>query len=120
MDQQARIQSEKERLEDNKRRLSLLNPRENHEKTQEKPETSSNTRFDFIFKIVIIGDAVRANRLENITAETEFCFQTCGKTSLMKRYVDNYFHCDTLTTIGVDFNIKTFSLEDKIVKLQIW
>merc|ERR1719219_2527568 len=25
-----------------------------------------------------------------------------------------------MTTIGVDFNIKTFSVEDKIVKLQIW
>ena len=79
MDQQARIQSEKDRLEDNKRRLSLLNPRENHENTQEKPETSSNTRFDFIFKIVIIGDAVRANRLETSQLRLNFVFRPAGR-----------------------------------------
>ena len=38
----------------------------------------------------------------------------------MKRYVDKSFYCDSLTTIGVDFNIKTFSVDDTIVKLQIW
>ena len=79
MDQQARIQSEKDRLEDNKRRLSLLNPRENHENTQEKPETSSNTRFDFIFKIVIIGDAVRENRLETSQLSPNFVFRPAGR-----------------------------------------
>merc|ERR1711936_1548429 len=101
----ARLQSEKARLEENKRRLSRLSLRDNDENNEEEKEDipdNPNNRFDYIFKIVIIGDA------------------TCGKTSLMKRYVDKSFHCDTLTTIGVDFNIKTFTMDDTIVKLQIW
>jgi len=98
-----RIQSEKQRLEENKRKLSGLSLRLNNEdRAEEREEDNSTNRFDYIFKIVIIGDA------------------TCGKTSLMKRYVDKSFHCDTLTTIGVDFNIKTFTVDDTIVKLQIW
>ena len=61
MDQE-RLQAEKHRLEDNKRKLSRLSVRENHEETKEKQESSNATRFDYIFKIVIIGDAVRGNQ----------------------------------------------------------
>ena len=59
----ARLQSEKERLEENKRKLSRLSFRENKEvtTTEDKNEDSDTptNRFDYIFKIVIIGDAVR-------------------------------------------------------------
>ena len=47
-------------------------------------------------------------------------FQTSGKTSLLKRFVDETFHCDTLTTIGVDFNVKILTIDGADVKLQIW
>jgi small GTP-binding protein len=50
-----------------------------------------------IYKIIIIGDS------------------STGKTSLLKRYVDNEFE-DTISTIGVDFRIKT----ENDVKLQLW
>jgi len=60
------------------------------------------TRFDFIFKIVLIGDA------------------TSGKTSLMRRYVDDTFNHETMTTIGVDFTVKTLVVNGSTVKLQIW
>ena len=46
--------------------------------------------------------------------------QTSGKTSLMRRYVDNTFNHQTLTTIGVDFTIKTLVVNGSTVKLQIW
>ena len=38
----------------------------------------------------------------------------------MKRYVDDIFHCQSLTTIGVDFNVKTINVDGSTVKLQIW
>ena len=38
----------------------------------------------------------------------------------MKRYVDDQFHCQSLTTIGVDFNVKTIVLDGTTIKLQIW
>ena len=46
--------------------------------------------------------------------------QGTGKTSLMRRYVDDVFQEQTLTTIGVDFTIKTIVLDGSTVKLQIW
>ena len=56
----ARIQSEKQRVEDNKRKLSRLSYRENNDDTgREDSQDNPTNRFDYIFKIVIIGDAVR-------------------------------------------------------------
>ena len=58
----ARLQSEKARLEENKRRLSRLSLRDNDENNEEEKEDipdNPNNRFDYIFKIVIIGDAAR-------------------------------------------------------------
>ena len=57
-----RIQSEKQRLEENKRKLSRLSFRENDDEAKDKVDTSNTTRFDYIFKIVIIGDAVSERR----------------------------------------------------------
>src|SRR3989338_9033256 len=54
--------------------------------------------YDFIFKIVLIGNA------------------GVGKSSLLLRYVDNMFFDSYISTIGVDFKVKTI---DK-TKLQIW
>ena len=46
--------------------------------------------------------------------------QTSGKTSLMRRYVDDTFNQETMTTIGVDFTVKTLVVNGSTVKLQIW
>ncbi|KAL2998362.1 hypothetical protein AAZX31_09G095200 [Glycine max] len=53
---------------------------------------------DYLFKLLLIGDS------------------SVGKSCLLLRFaVDNY-----ISTIGVDFKIRTVELEGKIVKLQIW
>ena len=43
-----------------------------------------------------------------------------GKTSLLVRYCDDSFQPDYLSTIGVDFKIKTLKIDEKIVKMQVW
>jgi Ras-related protein Rab-35 len=43
-----------------------------------------------------------------------------GKSSLLLRFADNTFSGSYITTIGVDFKIKTVSLDGQKVKLQIW
>jgi len=43
-----------------------------------------------------------------------------GKTCLLLRYTDNLFNDNFVSTIGVDFKIKTMKLDDKVMKLQIW
>lgn len=58
--------------------------------------------FDFMFKILLIGDT------------------SVGKSCLLLRFADDEFVNDYISTIGVDFKIKTIALDKEIVKLQIW
>jgi Ras-related protein Rab-7A len=54
------------------------------------------------FKIIIIGDSC------------------VGKTSLLKRYVNNTFLESYKATIGVDFLTKNIKINKKIISLQLW
>jgi small GTP-binding protein len=57
---------------------------------------------DFTFKLLVIGDG------------------TCGKSSILNRYIDNSFYQNYISTIGVDFKIKLVDINNKLVKFQIW
>jgi len=43
-----------------------------------------------------------------------------GKSSLLIRFTDDVFDPDQPATIGVDFKVKTLSVEGNLVKLAIW
>ncbi|OQR70171.1 ras-related protein Rab-35-like [Tropilaelaps mercedesae] len=43
-----------------------------------------------------------------------------GKSSLLLRFADNTFSGNYITTIGVDFKIRTLEVDGERVKLQIW
>ncbi|KAL6939860.1 GTP-binding protein of the rab [Hanseniaspora osmophila] len=59
--------------------------------------------YDYLFKLLLIGDS------------------GVGKSCLLLRFADDTYTQDYISTIGVDFKIKTIELENnKIVKLQIW
>lgn len=58
--------------------------------------------YKYLFKVIIIGNS------------------GVGKTCFLKRYTDDTFQSDYISTIGVDFKIKTFLIENEVVKLQIW
>ena len=62
----------------------------------------SSHKYDGLFKILILGES------------------DVGKTCLLLRYTDNSLKANHLTTIGIDFKIKTINIENRIIKLQIW
>jgi len=43
-----------------------------------------------------------------------------GKTSLVRRYIYDTFQKDYMTTLGVNFYVRTFEYPDAKVKLLIW
>jgi len=71
-----------------------------------KVETKINTRplheYDFLLKVVIVGDS------------------GVGKSCLLKRFATNEFNENHYTTIGVDFEVRTVDIDGKAVKLQLW
>jgi len=61
-----------------------------------------STEYDYLFKLLLIGDS------------------GVGKSCLLLRFADDTYTDSYISTIGVDFKIKTVDLEGKTVKLQIW
>lgn len=43
-----------------------------------------------------------------------------GKTNILLRYVNEEYKMTHITTIGVDFKIKTVSVDGVKIKMQIW
>lgn len=62
----------------------------------------SDQNFDYMFKLLIIGNS------------------SVGKTSFLFRYADDTFNNSFVSTVGIDFKVKTVYRNDKRVKLQIW
>lgn len=58
-------------------------------------------RYDYLFKLLLIGDS------------------GVGKSCLLLRFADETYTESYISTIGVDFKIRTIELEGKTVKLQI-
>ena len=58
--------------------------------------------YEFIFKVLLLGNS------------------NVGKSSLFLRFVDDIWNDTFVPTIGVDFKIKTFDIDDKKIKMQIW
>ncbi|CRK23720.1 hypothetical protein BN1708_013782 [Verticillium longisporum] len=63
---------------------------------------SSNRNYDFLIKLLLIGDS------------------GVGKSCCLLRFSEDSFTPSFITTIGIDFKIRTIELDGKRVKLQIW
>jgi small GTP-binding protein len=67
------------------------------------------------------------NKISTIDGEKMLLFKvllcgnsSTGKTSLIKKYIDNEINENTISTIGVDYNSKIFKIKEKLIKIMIW
>ena len=59
-------------------------------------------KYDFLFKIVVIGDS------------------GVGKSCIMMRFTEDVFNESFISTIGIDFKVRTIDVNGVTIKLQIW
>src|SRR5437899_8952112 len=59
-------------------------------------------KVDYQLKLLLLGDS------------------GVGKTSLLAKFTEDVFTPSYISTIGIDFKIKTLEINDKIVKLNLW
>ena len=64
---------------------------------------SSSDEVDLVFKILMLGDS------------------EVGKSCFLMRYSDNVFVENYITTIGLDYKLKSIKLDSgKVIKVQLW
>ena len=114
IDEKAETNEEKEKKNENKNEEKDIEKKDKNDddsssnikitKQKQLNNTPANdVSYDYLFKIALIGDSAT------------------GKTSILLRFVDDFFTEDTKSTIGIDFKFVSLELEPNIYgKMQIW
>ena len=63
---------------------------------------NNNLKNSVFFKLLLIGDL------------------GVGKSSVILRYIEDYFSGTLMSSIGVDFKTKQIEINDRLIKMQIW
>src|SRR5438477_4980819 len=61
-----------------------------------------DSQYDRMIKLIVVGAS------------------STGKTSLLRRFVDDHFVAEENPTIGFDFKIRTIQLDGKTIKIQVF
>jgi len=87
---------------DDSERVDPLGGNEKMEQMNKQHRKESSYTPERIFKVVFVGDS------------------GVGKTCFLHRFCHNRFRSTFSATIGVDFQVKSLKVEDRIVALQLW
>ncbi|XP_049892619.1 EF-hand calcium-binding domain-containing protein 4B isoform X2 [Epinephelus moara] len=71
---------------------------------KETQQTKEEALFapDRLFKVVLVGNS------------------SVGKTSLLRSFCEGRFHPSTTATVGIDYSVKTLTLDNMQVAMQLW
>ncbi|XP_074481152.1 EF-hand calcium-binding domain-containing protein 4B isoform X2 [Sebastes fasciatus] len=71
---------------------------------KETQQTKERALFapDRLFKVVLVGNS------------------SVGKTSLLRSFCEGRFHPSTTATVGIDFSVKTLTLDNMQIAMQLW
>lgn len=64
--------------------------------------SEAKPKYDYLVKTIILGDTA------------------VGKTNILLRYINKEHKMTHVSTIGVDFKVKTINVDGVKVKMQIW
>ena len=90
------------------------------------PSFHSMADHDLLIKLLLIGDSgsfLRKNFFsfsQNSSQPISSTILGVGKTSVLIRFAEDSFTPNYVTTIGIDFRIRTIELGGKRMKLQLW
>ncbi|XP_065807166.1 EF-hand calcium-binding domain-containing protein 4B isoform X2 [Labrus bergylta] len=70
--------------------------------TQQKVKEGDLFVPDRLFKVVLVGNS------------------SVGKTSLLRSFCEGRFHSTTTATVGIDYSVKTLTLDNMQVAIQLW
>uniref|UniRef100_A0A665VWI7 Calcium release activated channel regulator 2Ab n=1 Tax=Echeneis naucrates TaxID=173247 RepID=A0A665VWI7_ECHNA len=71
---------------------------------KETKQTKEGVLFapDRLFKVVLVGNS------------------SVGKTSLLRSFCEGHFHPSTIATVGIDYSVKTLTLDNTQIAMQLW
>ncbi|XP_048112962.1 EF-hand calcium-binding domain-containing protein 4B isoform X2 [Alosa alosa] len=89
---------------ENRRSDTPISPRHQPigKETASSVEGTPSAAPDRLFKIVLVGNS------------------SVGKTSLLRRFCNDSFHPGTSATVGIDYSVKTITVDGSQVALQMW
>ncbi|XP_075886248.1 EF-hand calcium-binding domain-containing protein 4B isoform X2 [Nelusetta ayraudi] len=70
--------------------------------TQQRSREGALLVPDRLFKVVLVGNS------------------SVGKTSLLRSFCEGRFHPSTIATVGIDYSVKTLTLDNAQVAMQLW
>lgn len=76
------------------------------------------SEYDYLFKLLLIGDS-GVGKVQCFSAALEIMHSQPFQSCLLLRFADDTYTESYISTIGVDFKIRTIELDGKTVKLQI-
>ncbi|XP_023808075.1 ras and EF-hand domain-containing protein homolog isoform X2 [Oryzias latipes] len=81
-----------------------VSPRQQPVGKESQQMTKERTLFapDRLFKVVLVGDSC------------------VGKTSLLRSFCEGRFHPSSTTTVGIDYSVKTLTLDSIQIAMQLW